>query len=201
MEERQTKSGDGTVQFKRSTSLSDGNGSWQLAEVREGTRKIENGQEQSKDERILRPDANGDLAVVERTVSRKTEPASGEKRETVDTYSQSVPGASGDGSLQLVQRQTTVHRDTSSGAQTTVHQVEQVNPASPSEGVRLTGQTIDIVRPDSSGKAQQQTTVITLDSDGRQSAVWVDVGKTDNPAVIKIDTGAAPQTPPTAKPH
>jgi hypothetical protein len=199
-EERQTKAGDGTIQFKKSTSLSDGNGSWQLTEVREGTRKLENGKEQSKDERILRPDANGDLAVVERTVSRKTEGASGEKRETVDKYSQSVPGASGDGSLQLVQRETTVHRDASSGAQTTTHQVEQVNPASPGEGVRFTGQTVDIVRPDSSGNVQQQRTVISLDSDGRQSTVWVDVGKTDNPAVVKVDT-RTPDTPPPPKPH
>lgn len=197
-EERQTQASDGTIQFKKSTSLSDGNGSWQLSEVREGTRKMEGGQERGKDERVLRPDANGDLAVVERSVSRQTEASSGEKRETVDTYSVSVPGASSDGSLQLVQRQTTVHRTTSNGGQTTTQQVEQVNPASPSDGVRLTGQTIDIVRPDSSGKAQRQQSVVTFDSEGSPTSVWVDVGKTDNPAAIKVDT-RAPEAPPAPK--
>jgi hypothetical protein len=187
-EERQTKASDGTVAYKKSTLLSDGNGSWQVSEVREGTRKIEAGQERSKDERVLRPDANGDLAVVERTVKRQAETAAGEKRETVDRYSMDVPGSSSDGSLHLVQRESTVERSNSTGGQRTTRQVEQVNPGAPTEGLHMTGQTIEIVQPDSNGVMRQTQTTIGIGSNGSPNAVFVDTGKTDNPAAIKVDT-------------
>lgn len=199
-EERQTQASDGTIQFKKSTLLSDGNGSWQIGEVREGTRKMEGGQERSKDERVSRLDANGNLAVVERTISRSADAAPGEKRQTVDTYSLDVPGASSDGSLKLVQRQTTVVRNSAAGGESTTRQVEQVNPASPSDGVRLTNQTIDIVRPDSSGSAREQRTVVNVGPGGSQNAVWVDLGKTSNPAAIKVDT-RTPEAPTASNSH
>ena len=40
------------------------------------------------------------------------------------------------------------------------------------------------------GVAQQQHTVYMTGPDGGRNQVWVDVGKTDNPAVVKVDTAA-----------
>jgi len=192
-EERRTQQPDGTENFKKSTSLADGNGGWQLSEVREGARKIENCKEVGKDERVLRPDSTGNLAIVERTTTHLGTTPAGDKREITDKYSVTIPGASPDGTLKLVQRDTTVERQSStSGAKTTFHQTEQVNPASPSEGVHPTGETIDRVRVDSNGIARQTRTTIHLDSNGSTGAVWVDVGKTDNPAVLKVDTSSPP---------
>ena len=188
IDQRETKTSDGTIETRKSTLLSDGSGRWQLSEVRESTSKQETGQPRSKDERVLRPNANGTLAVVERTVTRQTETGPGETHNTSETYSTNVPGQAGDDSLQLVQRESTVRRNTATGAQSTSRQVQQTNPGNPSDGLRVTTETIDIVRPASNGKADQTQTILAPDSNGQLHEVWVDTGKTGNPAAIQVDT-------------
>jgi hypothetical protein len=191
--QRETQSSDGTIDFKKSTLLSNGTGGWQLSEVREGTSKTEHGQIASKEERVLRPDSNGNLAVVQRIVSKQTQAGPGEKRDTIETYSTNVPGQAGDDRLQLVQRQTivqqnTVQQNTGAGAHSTSRQIEQANPAHPSDGLRITQEAIDIVRSGGNGTADEQRMILTPDSDGRLGAVWVDIGKTGNPSAIQVDT-------------
>jgi hypothetical protein len=187
-EQRETKNADGTVAFKKSTQLSDGTGAWKLSEVREGKSKQENGQLVSKEERILRPDSNGNLTVVERTVSKGAPTTSGDKRETTETYSTNVPGVAGDDSLQLVQRQTTVSRTNSAGAQSTIQQTEQPHPGDVNSSMQVTEQAIDIVRPGSGKTADETHMILTPSSDGSLGQVWVDTSKTDNLAAIKVDT-------------
>ncbi len=188
IEERQKKSSDGVIEFKKSTQLADGAGHWQLAEIREGTRKQGSGEEGSAEERVLRPDSNGNLTVVERTVSKQTEPNPGEKRDTTETYSVNVPGTASDGSLQLVQRETTVQRNTAGGAQTSTKKTEQLNPGAPSDGLQLTNEAIDIVRPAAGGNADQSSTILAVDPDGRLREVWVDFGKTDKPSTTQTES-------------
>jgi len=191
IDQRETKTSDGTIETRKSTMLSDGSGRWQLSEVRESTSKQENGQLRNKDERVLRPNANGTLAVVERTVTRQTDAGSGETHNTSETYSTNVPGQAGDDSLQLVQRESTVRRTTATGAQSTSRQVQQTNPGNSSDSLHVTTETIDIVRPGSSGNADQTRTILAPDSDGQLHEVWVDTGKTGNPAAIQVDTRTA----------
>jgi len=186
-EQRETKSSDGIIDFRKTTQLSDGSGRWQLSEIREGTSKQENGQLVSKDERVLRPDSNGKLAVVERTVSKQTEAGPGEKRDTVETYSTNVPGLAGDGSLQLVQRKTTIQNN-ASGKVSTTQQVEQANPGDPGADLHVTEKTIDIVQIGGSGTATEKRTILSPDADGQLHEVWVDMGKTGNPSAIQVDT-------------
>jgi hypothetical protein len=188
IEQRETQSSDGTIDFKKSTLLSDGSGHWQLSEVREGTGKQENGLMRSKDERVLRPDGNGNLSVVERRVSKQTEIGSGERRDTVETYSTNVPGQAGNDSLQLVQRETTVQQNAAAGGHSTTRQIERANPGDPSAGLRVAEKTINIVKPNGSGTADEKRTILGPDSDGRLGEVWVDVGKTGNPSAIQVDT-------------
>ncbi len=189
--DREMQDGEGRIDFKKTTQLSDGTGRWQLSEVREGTSKKENGQLLSKDERVLRPDSNGNLAVVEHTVSKQTEAGPGEKRDTIDKYSTNVPGRAGNDSLQLVRREITVQQNTAAGGHTTTQQIEQANPGDPSDGLRVTEETINIVKPGGSGAADEKRTILTPDSDGRLGEVWVDLGKTSDPAVIQVDTRPA----------
>lgn len=186
-EERQTKTGNGSVDFKKSTSLSDGTGGWTLSEVREGTANEQSGKLITKQERVLRPDAEGKLSVVEQTVSRQSQTGSGNPRETTDTYSTNVPGVAGDDSLQLVKRETTVHSKTASGAERTVQQLERQQPGETVQDLHTTQEAIDIVRPATNGSADQSRTIL-LNSDGQLGQVWVDTGKTDNPATVKVDT-------------
>jgi hypothetical protein len=186
--QRETQSSDGTIDFKKTTLLSDGPERWQLSEVREGTSKQENGRIRSKDERVLRPDSNGNLRVVERTVSKQTESGPEEKRDTIETYSTNVPGQAGDDGLQLVRRQTAVQQNTAAGGYSTTQQIEQANPGDLSDGLRVTEEKINIVQPGGSGTADEKRTILTPDSDGRLGEVWVDVGKTGNPSTIQVDT-------------
>lgn len=189
IEERERQSAPGTIEFKKSTMLSDGAGHWQLSEVREGTSNQATAGG-LREERVLRPDSNGHLAIVERTVTKEAQPDSGEKRDTTETYSTNVPGKAGDDSLQLVERQTLVRRNSPTGAQNTTRQIERTNPGAPSGGLRITEETIDIVRPGGSGKAEQKQTILAPDPDGRLRQVWVEVGTTGNPAAIQVDTRA-----------
>jgi hypothetical protein len=186
-EQRETKSSDGRVESKKSTLLSDGTGGWKLSEVRESMTK-QDGQVRSKDERVLRPDSTGKLAVVEHTVNKQAETGVGESRDTTETYSTNVPGVAGDGSLQLVQRKTTVQHTTSGGARSTAQQIEQPRPGDLSHDLHVTQEAIDIVRPGGSGTADQSHVILTPKSDGQLGQVWIDTGKTDNPSAIKVDT-------------
>ncbi|HVO81031.1 MAG TPA: hypothetical protein VMT28_09880 [Terriglobales bacterium] len=195
MDERQTTRSDHSVEYRKSTSLPDGAGNMQVMEVRQGTITEEGGPQQSKEESVLRPDNDGKLAVVERTVSKASPGALGEQKETVETYSTDLPGTAGDGSLKLVRREVTVERKRGDGGKTTEGNVEERNPGNPGDSPRVTQKTIDIVRPGVNGPASEQRTVLSLGSTGSLGAVWVDMGKTDNPAAVQVDTKiAAPAT-------
>jgi hypothetical protein len=192
IDERQKKSSDGTVEFKQSTQISDGSGGWQTSEVREGISKTENGQELSKEETVSRPNGDGKLAVVERTVSKQSGSA-GDTRNTIETYSSNVPGVATDSGLHLVKRETIASQSSSTGEHSTTRQVEQTTPGVTGGGLQVTEKTIDIVRPGANGVANQTRTVMSPDADGRLREVWVDVGKTDNPAAVQVDTKTAPK--------
>src|SRR5579859_216397 len=191
-EQRETKGSDGSVQSKTSTQLPDGNGGWTLSEVRQSTTR-QNGQLTSKEEQVLRPDSNGTLAVVERTVNKQVQSSTGEKRDTTETYSTNVPGEAGNGNLQLVQRETTLHRTTASGAQSTVRQTEQPRPGDFSSGLQVTQEAIDIVRLGNNGTTAETHTVLAPDADGRMGQVWVDIGNSNKPPAIQVDTSSSPK--------
>jgi hypothetical protein len=170
--------------------LPDLNGGWQVGEVREGTVK-EDGKDRTKDERVLRPGADGNLTVVERTVSKETENAAGEKKSAVETYSNNLPGSPVEDNLRLNQRVITVSRKGEDGKQSTETQVEQRNPGQPSDRPRLTEQTIDIVQPGLDGTTRQTQTLRSLNSSGGLGVVSVDTRKQDNSPAIKIDIAPA----------
>ena len=193
--ERETKTNDHNVEFRKSTLLPDSNGNWQLSEVREGTVKGD-GKDRTKEESVLRPGTDGNLSVVERTVSKESENAAGEKRDTVETYSTDLPGTPIDGTLRLNQRVTTVHRKGEDGTESTEKQVEQRNPAQPSDSLRVTQEAIDIVRPGmvrpGLGSTTRETqTIRSLDSNGSLGVVSVDTRKQDNAPAIQVDIAPA----------
>lgn len=170
------------------------NGGWQVGEVREGTIK-DDGKDQTKDERVLRPGADGNLAVVERTVSKESRNAAGEKRGTVETYSNNLPGSPVDNSLHLNQRVTTVQRKSGDGGQSTEKQVEQRNPGQPSDSLQVTQEAIDIVKPGAGGTTRQTRTLRSLDSNGSLGVLSVDTRKQDSSPAIKIDIAPAKPSP------
>src|ERR1035441_395654 len=141
-----------------------GDGNWQASEVRNTTTKQE-GDNRSTEERVSLPDSEGKLVEVSRTVSKEAEVAPGEKRNTVESYSVSVTGATPDGSLHLVERATTNQRTSSTGQQVSEQKVEQSNPGDPGAGLQVTVMTTDTMRTDPSG-AQSTRTVRARNANG-----------------------------------
>jgi len=184
IEERQTQNSDHETAFRRSTQTSDGNGRWQVSEVREGTIQ-EDGKNRTTQENVLRPDTDGRLSLAERTVRKEAETSSGDKSDTQEKYSAEIPGAAGDGGLHLQQRITT-HRSKSENSQSSSTQVQQPNPGDPGIGLRVTQQTIDVVRPGPGGTSKTTQTIQTLDPNGSFGVVSVDTRTQDNSA-IKVD--------------
>jgi len=186
VQERRQRSANDTVESQQTTLLPDGAGNWQVSEIRQATTtKDGSTKSNSTDERISRRDAEGKLAEVSRSVSSESESAPGEKRDTVETYSVDVPGSAGDGRLHLVERAITAQRTRATGQQTTEQQVERPSPGDPGSSLRVTIQTTDTVRTDSSG-AQATRTVQARDVNGNFGVVLVDTTKSDNIHAIRV---------------
>ena len=194
IKERERQTDPNNLEFTKSTSLSDGSGHWTLSEVREGATRQDAGGGSTKEERVLRPNADGKMAVAERTVSRQSAGGPGEQTGTTETYSTNVPGQAGDEGLRLVRRESTMQRVGASGVRSTTRRLEQPNPGDSGTGLRLTQEAIDIVRPGANGVAQQQSTIMTTDSNGRMNTVWVDMGTSDKPAAAQTNTAPAKKT-------
>src|ERR1700730_552002 len=96
-EERRERSGNDTVISQKTTLVDDGTGKWQVGEIRQTkTRQDGKGKDRTTEERVSRPDADGKLGEISRTVTKDSENAPGEKRNTVETYSVDVPGSTRD---------------------------------------------------------------------------------------------------------
>src|ERR1700682_4431205 len=184
VQERRQRGANDTVESQKTTLVPDGAGNWQVSEIRRATTTNE-GKNSSIEERISRRDSEGKLVEVSRTLSNESESASGEKRNTVETYSVNVPGSAGDGSLHLVERAITGQRTSSTGQQTTEHQVARPIPGDPGSSLQVTILTTDSVRPDPSG-AQATRTVQERDANGNLGVVFVDTTKSDNIHAIQV---------------
>src|SRR4029077_6770071 len=184
VEERRTRGANDTVESQKTTLFPDGAGTWQVGEMRQATSRQE-GKDRTTEERVSRPDSDGKLGEISRTVSKESESASGEKRNTVETYSVDVPGSARDGSLHLVERATTAQRTSSNGQQTTEQQVEQSKPGDPGSGLRVTTLTTDTVRPGPAG-AQATRTVQVRGANDSFGIVSVDTKKSDDIHAVQV---------------
>jgi hypothetical protein len=191
-QELQKRSADHRVEVKKTTLRPGSSGNWEVGEVKESTIK-EDGKNRTSEERVSRPDSEGRLSEVSRTVGKETETAAGEKSNTVETYSTEVPGLAPDGSLHLNRRVTTVQKK-DSGGETTEQQVEQPNSGDPNAGVQVVAKTKYIVKYGASG-AQQTKTVEARDINGTFNVVSVETRKSDQvpAAQVQIAPSDKPQ--------
>jgi hypothetical protein len=169
---------------EKSTLLLDGNGNWQLNELRQ-TSVTQEGENRRVDERVSRLDAENKLREVSRAVSSESESASGEKRNTVETYSVDVPGVTEDRTPHLVERTTTTHRNSPTGEQITETQVEQLNPGDPDSGLRVSVLINDSVRPGPAGE-QATYTIQMRDTNGNVRVVSVDTTNSDRVPTFQL---------------
>jgi hypothetical protein len=179
--ERNTQTAPGTVDSQKTTLRPDGNGDWQVSEVKE-TKTQEQGSNRTTEEKVSRPDADGRLSEISRKVSNENT-SGGEKKSTEDDYSLDVPGATEDGSLHLAKRATTVQDTNATGQQTNATQIAQPNPADPRGDLQVTVVTSGGIQAGPSGARSTQT-LRQLDANGDLSVVSIDTTKsTDNHAV------------------
>jgi len=199
-ERQETRSPDHTVQFQESKLVRDSNSNWQTSEVRRGVIKDDD-KRRTEEKTVLQPDSNGRLAIVQRTVSTEIAAAEGKSQTTTETYSVDLPGATRDGNLHPVERVTTLHQASQNGERSTLTRVEKPDPGSPSEGMRVTGQALEVVVRGSAGAVETRS-VQALDGSGNMSVVWVDIGTSDKPAAVQVSVstpGQAASAAPTAK--
>ena len=171
------------VESTKTTLLLDGAGHWQVNEVRQATTRQE-GTNHTTEERVSRLDAEGKLGEISRVVNKESESASGEKRDTVETYSVDVPGTTRDGSLHLVERTTSTQHSSSTGKQVAEEQVEKLNPGDPASGLHVSILTSEGVRSGPSGE-QATRTISMRQSDGSVVVVSVQTTTSDKPHAIQ----------------
>jgi len=190
-QELKTRKADDSVEVKKKTLLRDGNGNWGVSEVAEKTIEHD-GKNRITEERVSQADSEGRLSESSRTVSTESETTTGEKRKTVETYSNYAPGYA-DSSLHLNWRVTTIQKKDSRG-EVTEEQVEEPNWGNPSDSPRVTARTKYVVEYTLSGTHQTKT-VEARDGGGNFSVVSVETQKSDQaPPTQK-------PTPPADKPH
>jgi hypothetical protein len=187
IEEREKRSGN-TVEIQKTTQLPDGAGKWQVAEVRHKTTK-DDGKNRNSEERASRPDLDGKLEEITRTLGKESEDASGTKQKSEETYSIDQPGATRDNSLHLVERVTTTQRSSADSEQTT-KVLEQTNPGDPGAGLWVSTVTREGERLGPAG-VQGTETIQQRDANGNLNVVSVDTTKADSANAIKIQIGPA----------
>ena len=184
VEERREHGANGAVESQKTTLLPDGAGNWQVGEIQRITTRQE-GDRRTTDERISLPDSEGKIGEVSRTITNEASTGPGEQRNTVETYSISIPGAVTDGRLHLVERDITAQQTSATGQQVTQQQVEQANPGDPGSGLQVVTVTIDTVRPGASG-AQATRTIQARDANGSLPVISVDTTKSDNIHAVQV---------------
>jgi hypothetical protein len=188
-EERQKHSGN-KVEIQKTTLLPDSAGSWRVAEVRH-TAIEDEGKSRTKEERVSRPDPEGTLSEVSRTVSRESSDGTGDSHKSEETYSIDQPGAARDGGLHLIQRVTTTQRTNPAGQQTT-KVAEQPNPGDPGAGLSVSTVTNETVRLGPAG-AQATETIQLRDANGSLDVISVDTTKADSARAVEVQI--APSKP------
>jgi len=190
--ELRKRAGNDTVETDKTTWLPDVNGNWQLSEMRQSITTQE-AKDRKIEERVFRPDAEGKLGQISRVVNQESESTSGEKRNSVETYSIDVPGTTRDGSLHLVERKTSTERSSSTGERATEQKVEQTNPGDPGAGLRVSVLVDGRMVPGPSGE-QSTVTIRARDENGNVGIVSVDTTKSDRIFTIHVQQTPAEKT-------
>ena len=157
----------GVVRHDSTHLVRDINGRWKPVEIRRGeVREIAGTSEQIEEETIQYPDLNGNLAVAERNVIRRSR-TNDQEHVVIETYAPSLddwPRDHGGSLSQRVQRTTTVTAD---GGRSTVEEVEARSPVAPSDPMRVISRTVTTVRPISADRWVTERQVFEPDLEGR----------------------------------
>ena len=190
-QELQRRTSDNGTEVEKTTLVPDTNGNWQLLEVTKKTIK-EDGKKQTSDESVSRPDLEGRLSEVSRTVGEETETAPGERTSTIETYTVEASGVPVDGGLHLSQRLTTVQKN-DSDKKTTEQKVEQPNVGDPNDGLQLNGKNKYTVKYAPAGTLQTKT-IQVRGPNGTFTVFSADTQKSDQHPAVPATTPSSDNT-------
>jgi hypothetical protein len=190
IEQREKRNGN-VVEIQKTTELPGGSGKWQVVEERHTTVQ-DDGKNRSRDARVSRPDLDGNLGEITRTLAKESEDVSGNRHKTEETYSVDLPGSGRDSSMHLVQRITTTQQNNASGQRTTKI-AEQLNPGDPGAGVWVTTVTHETANVGTS-ETRATGTIQQRDANGNLVVVSVDMTKSNKGHAIEVQI--APPTNP-----
>ena len=159
-QELQKRTSDHSTEIEKTTLFPGADGNWEVGEVSEKTVKGE-GKSRTTEESVARPDSEGRLSEIYRTVGEDAENAAGEQSSTVETYSTQVPGLSVDGRMHPSERVTTVQSKDSNGQIIEQH-VEQTNTGNPSDGLQVNARNKYTVKYATSGSGATETKTIEV---------------------------------------
>jgi len=181
-EQQKRGDNDSTETTKTTKSVDSGKGGLELAEISEKVVK-QDGENRTTEESTSRPDAEGNLAEVSRTVVKNTQ-SHGQNLETAETYSLDVPGKGRDGQFHLIERVTTV-RSGDAGRTTTEQQIEQIDPAG--LDLKVMTKTSDVATSGAAGTEETKTTR-ARNPDGTFSVSSVESSNSDKPPGTELQS-------------
>lgn len=184
------------------TSISDGNGGWTTGNVTDTTTNKQGKDQQTQDEKVYTPDADGKLVLSRRVVTRDWKAANGQQQQETDTYATPQGGTMGapGGGLSLMQRLTTVKTTKPDGTIETRQQTEQRSLVSPNGGLQITGAVVETATPTKGGTMATQTSVFADDGNNHLRQISVFAGEQPAPqAAVPAAKTPPAKTPAAAK--
>ena len=196
-EEVQQRSDDHTVEVKKKMLRPNGNGGWEVSNAIEKT-ITEDGKTRTTDERVSRPDLEGNISEYSRTVVNETETPDGKKTETVEKSSTDGPGVVNDGKQHLNGRVTTVQEKNATG-ETSEQRLDLPNPGNPGAGMQTTGKTTYTVLYGAAG-TQKTKTIQARDGAGTFRIVGGETKKSETVTPPAPPSTAASEPAPATAP-
>jgi hypothetical protein len=164
--ERQTDAG--LVRYDTNQLVRDINGRWQPTEIRRGESRQLGPSRRLEEETLHRADDTGRMALREKTLTQRTA-ANGREETVTETYATGDRSSlrSGDARLNLIQVVRTSTIASADGGRRILEEVEQRNPVSPNESLRVVQRTITTVRKAGPDRWSLAREVFELDVNGR----------------------------------
>lgn len=159
------------------------NGGWQTNQKTVTVVNKQGKNQQTEDETLYAADANGNLTVAKRVVTRDWKAKDGKDHQETSTYTMTQGGtltAQG-GGLTLTKRVASVKTVKPNGTVETHEQTEERSVIAPSQGMQVTGAVVTVAKP-TKGTMQTRSTVLTDDGNGQLRQVSIFSGQQPKPA-------------------
>jgi hypothetical protein len=169
----------GEVKTHTTQMRPDGNGGWAPSLVQQTVKVPAKGGGSTEEQKVYQLDPEGKLELTGRKVTREWTDKKGQQKSVVETYSGNYPGTNEyqSGQLGLVERVSTTRIPGKAGGEQVEQKIETGNFAAPWEGLTVSGQVNETIRPAGNGRVETQREVLAPDGNGRLSEVSVFTGQ------------------------